>query len=78
MCHLTELTRSFLGKTNVVSNNNGASTGSNGGITPSNNSIQSKPNGIALGGLFAGGMPKLKVTGRLGTFLPPGFWLNCT
>lgn len=74
MCHLTELTRSFLGKNNAVSNNNGASTGSNGGITPSNNSIQSKPNGIALGGLFAGGMPKLKVTGRLGNVSSPGFF----
>ena len=42
-------------------NNSSSSSPSSVGGTPT-----SAPNGLNLGGLFAGGMPKLKPTGKLG------------
>ncbi|KAL3268781.1 hypothetical protein HHI36_007879 [Cryptolaemus montrouzieri] len=54
-------------KTGKVTNNNSSQPVNNGG---SNFGISSAPNGMALGGLFAGGMPKLKPTkNRLGNSL---------
>lgn len=47
-----------------ISNNNTSTSPSSGGSTPS---AGPPPNGFNLGGLFAGGMPKLKPTGKLGT-----------
>ncbi|KAF7271236.1 uncharacterized protein LOC143190896 isoform X2 [Rhynchophorus ferrugineus] len=56
------------GKVNNSSNSN---SNTSGGTNISNNSIQATPNGLPLGGLFAGGMPKLKRTGRLGSLNTP-------
>ncbi|XP_030746928.1 WAS/WASL-interacting protein family member 2-like isoform X2 [Sitophilus oryzae] len=55
------------GKVNSVSNSNSNNFGTNNSTSNTASSNQSTPNGLPLAGLFAGGMPKLKPTGRLGS-----------
>lgn len=53
------------GKVSNIGGNNNSTAPVGKNMT--NNSTISTPNGLPLGGLFAGGMPKLKSTGRLGS-----------
>lgn len=68
MTILLSISVCFIANVSKNSNNNDSST-TNTRIGGSGVSSSGGPqNGIVLGGLFAGGMPKLKPTGRLGKY----------